>query len=234
MLELLPRERSLIARLRTPEDVQRWLSGSIRYNGENVGKTLRPFRGVLDHKEAHCLEGALAAAFILGHHGHPPLLLDLRSDDLLDHVLFLWRGPRGWGTVGHSRSPGLMGRKPVFRSVRDLACSYLDPYVDETGRMRGYATFDLRTLGPMGWAVGTRNVWRIERALLENKGTPLRASDARHAEWHARYRTWRRQHPHVEPPEVFYPDHERFTGAAFQVARLRKEAAAPVVAAFVR
>jgi hypothetical protein len=204
VLQLQARERALIAHLRTPADVQRWLSSSIRSNEDNVGKTLRPFRGVLEHKAAHCLEGALAAAFILQHHGYPPLLLDLRSDDLLDHVLFLHRGPRGWGAVGKSRYPGLMGREPAYRSVRDLAWSYVDPYVDETGRMNGYATFDLRRLGGMEWALSSRNVWRIERALIENPGTPLRASDARHADRLERYRAWKQERPHEEPPEGFY------------------------------
>lgn len=208
---LLPRERSLIERLRTPEDVQAWLGG-LAYNPA-VGRTLRSFRGVVEHKAAHCLEGALAAAFILHHHGHPPLLLDLRSDDRLDHVLFLYRGPRGWGAVGQSREPGLMGRKPAYRSVRDLAWSYVDPYVDETGRVGSYATFDLRRLGSMVWALSSRNVWRIQHALVKRRGHALRASDRRHARAQERYREWKRANPLTEPPEVFYPGHELFMGA---------------------
>ena len=43
------------------------------------------------HWSAHCLEGALTAATILEQHGYPPLLLDLESQDKLDHVLFLLR-----------------------------------------------------------------------------------------------------------------------------------------------
>src|SRR5439155_7117348 len=131
----------------------------------------------------HCMEGALAAAFILQHHGYPPLLLDLSSSDGLDHVCFLYRGPRGWGTVSQSRYPGLRGRAPAFRSVRDLAWSYGEPFVDATGAVRGYATFDLRALGgtaggrrgcgrerpseaealasSMEWALSSGNVWRI-------------------------------------------------------------------------
>ena len=73
--EFTPAERRLIARLRTPEQVQRWLN-RLPYNWERRGETLRTLRGVLRHGRAHCLEAALAAATILEQHGHPPLLLD--------------------------------------------------------------------------------------------------------------------------------------------------------------
>lgn len=207
MSPLTPAERRLVATLDTPHKVQRWLQ-RIDYN-KGVGRTLRSFRGVHAHKAAHCLEGALAAAFILQHHGHPPLLLDLGSDDGLDHVNFLFRGPRGWGAVGKSRYPALMGRRPAYRTVRDLAWSYVDPFVDRTGRVKGYATFDLRTLGGLDWALSRRNVWRVERALLDNPHRPLRASDARHRYWKKRYLAWKREHPDEEPPKTWYRDAAR-------------------------
>lgn len=203
-MDLLPHERALIARLRTPLQVQRWLQ-SLEYNKGNVGKTLRSFRGVLQHKTAHCMEGALAAAFILEQHGYPPLLLDLSSSDNLDHVCFLYRGPRGWGTVSMSRYPGLMGRAPVFRSVRDLAWSYCEPFVDATGSVTGYATFDLRELGPRDWALSSQHVWRIERALLKNKHTPMRLTRTRERELRERYLAWKREHAgDAQPPRTFY------------------------------
>src|SRR5439155_369682 len=136
----------------------------------------------------HCMEGALAAAFILQHHGYPPLLLDLSSSDGLDHVCFLYRGPRGWGTVSQSRYPGLRGRAPVFRSVRDLAWSYGEPFVDATGAVRGYATFDLRALGGFDWALSRRNVWRVERALFANRHAPMRPASCRGSPWSSRDR----------------------------------------------
>ncbi|MFA5860539.1 MAG: hypothetical protein WDA16_02475 [Candidatus Thermoplasmatota archaeon] len=182
----------------------------MEYNKGNVGKTLRPFRGVLKHKTAHCLEGALAAAFLMEQHGYPPLLLDLGSSDGLDHVCFLFRGPRGWGTVSMSRYPGLMGRAPVYRSVRDLAWSYCEPFVDATGAVRGYATFDLRELGGMEWALSHRHVWDIERALLENRHEPLRLTAAREQALRERYLAWRAEHPGAQPPKRFYADGARF------------------------
>lgn len=125
--------------------VQRFLR-ALPYNWERGGRTLRTFRGVIRHGEAHCLEAILAAAVILDQHGYPPLVLDLESEDRLDHVLFLFRHRGRWGAIGRSRDPGLHGRKPAFRTVRDLALSYVDPYVDGSGRITGYGVGDLDEL----------------------------------------------------------------------------------------
>jgi hypothetical protein len=85
-----PKERSVIQKYRTPRQVQDFLR-NLPYNWEKGGETLRTFRGVVRHGSGHCLEGALSAAAILEQHGYPPLLLDLESQDQLDHVLFLFR-----------------------------------------------------------------------------------------------------------------------------------------------
>ena len=139
------KERRLIDRLRTPSLVQRYLN-ALPYNTEPPpGRaTLRSFRGVVRHHTAHCLEAALAAAVILEQHGYPPLVLSFESIDNLDHVLFVYQRRGRWGSVARSRDPGLHGRKPVFRTARDLALSYVDPYIDFTGRITGYAVVDLR------------------------------------------------------------------------------------------
>ena len=74
-----PRERALVARLRTPAAVQLWLK-TLPYNWETAGETLRSFRNVARLRTAHCLEAALAAATILEPHGYPPLLLSFVED----------------------------------------------------------------------------------------------------------------------------------------------------------
>jgi hypothetical protein len=82
----------------------------------------------------------------------PPAPAELREPvDKLDHVLFVFRQDGRWGSVARSRDPGLHGRKPVFRSPRQLAASYQDAYVDLTGRVTGYAVADLRELGSYDW-----------------------------------------------------------------------------------
>ena len=131
------REWDFVQRLNTPAKVQRFLS-EMPYNWERNGGTMRSFREMLKHNEVHCLEGAVGAAVILEQHGYPPLLLDLESQDLLDHVLFVFQSKGRWGSIARSRDLGLHGRKPVFRSIRDLVWSYFDPYVDFTGRIKGY------------------------------------------------------------------------------------------------
>src|SRR5215207_2386565 len=103
-------EWKLIQRLNTPAKVQRFFS-SMPYNWENGGSTGRSFREVVKRKEAHCLEAAVAAAVILEQHGYPPLLLDLESQDLLDHVVFVFKEKGRWGSVARSRDIGLHGRK---------------------------------------------------------------------------------------------------------------------------
>lgn len=200
------RERGLVARLDAPVKVQRWLE-SLPYNHEEGGETLRTFRGVVRENEVHCLEAALSAAAILERHGYPPVLLDLESVDDLDHVVFLFRDAGRYGAVARSRDPGLHGRRPVFRSLRDLVLSYVDPYVDRTGRINGYGTLDLRTLR-VDWRLSPRNVWTVERALIRMPHRPLTTSDARYRRWHARYLRFKRDHPDERP--VFYPRRDRW------------------------
>ena len=151
-----PRERRLIARLRTPAAVQRYLN-ELPYNQEPRGRrdaAQLPRRG--PHGCAHCLEAALFAAVVLEQHGYPPLVLSFESIDELDHVIFVYRRRGRWGSVARSRDPGLHGRKPVFATPRALALSYVDPYVDFTGRVTGYAVVDLRGDGRLRLAAGGR------------------------------------------------------------------------------
>lgn len=199
----LPAERRLINRLRTPAAVQRWLN-ALPYNTEPPpGRaTLRSFRGVVRHHTAHCMEAAMAAAVILEQHGYPPLVLSFESIDHLDHVLFVYRAPTGWGSVARSRDPGLHGRLPVFRTARALALSYFDPYVDFTGRITGYAVVDLGgELGNYDWRLSEKSVWKAERLLLEWPHQPIRSSDARFERlrrWYRHYRETYRRKPTYE------------------------------------
>lgn len=197
------REWAVIQRYRTPKQVQDFLRG-LPYNWETEGETLRTFRQVVRHEEAHCLEGALVAATILEQHGYPPLFLDLESRDKLDHVLFLFRHNGRYGTVARSRDFGLHGRKPVFRTVRELVMSYVDPYVDGSGRIKGYGVFDLRTLRRCDWRLSERNVWAVERALIKFKHQKLRTSDRRYRAMLRQFRAFKRERP--EGPVDFYKD----------------------------
>ncbi len=191
-------ERALVDELRSPRAVQRWLR-SLPYNWEKSGETLRSFRGVVRLGTAHCLEAALAAAVLLEQHGHPPLLVSFESVDKLDHVICVFREHGRWGSIARSRDAGLHGRRPRFASPRQLAASYLDPYVDLTGRVTGFAVADLRELGRYDWRLSERNVWKVERWLIDYPHRPLRMSDARYARLLARYRSYKARHPDRQP-----------------------------------
>ncbi|HEX8651623.1 MAG TPA: hypothetical protein VF708_12350 [Pyrinomonadaceae bacterium] len=188
------REWDVIQSYRTPEQVQRYLR-RVSYNREREGATLRSFRGVIRHGEAHCLEAALTAAVIMEQHNYPPLLMSLESQDKLDHVVFIFQRKGLWGAVGRSRDLGLHGRKPVFRSLRQLAWSYFDTYVDYTGRITGYGAANLHDLGNYDWRFSLRNVWKVERYLCEIPHTELVSSDRRYKRLLARYHQFRSRYP---------------------------------------
>ena len=194
------RERRLIRQLRTPAAVQAWLN-ALPYNTEPAphGATLRSFRGVVDRGTAHCLEAALAAAVIMEQHGFPPLVLSFESIDELDHVIFVYRRGGRWGSVARSRDPGLHGRRAVFATPRALALSYVEPYVDFTGRVKAYAVVDLRVLGTYDWRLSDRNVWKVERVLLDYPHRTIRSSDGRIDRLRRRYFKFRRENPGRKP-----------------------------------
>ncbi len=205
-----PRERRLLRRLRTPLQVQRFLN-RLPYNTEPPpGRaTLRSFRGVVRTGMAHCIEAALAAAVILEQHGYPPLVMSFESVDELDHVIFVYRHRGRWGSVARSRDPGLHGRKPVFATPRALALSYVDPYIDDTGAITAYAVVDLRQLGDYDWRLAERNIWKVERFLLDYPHRPIRSSAGRVARLRARYRAFRTQFGGKKP--LFYRRRDRWT-----------------------
>lgn len=192
LAEFTPAERRLIGRLRTPEAVQRYLN-RMRYNTEPHGDTLRSFRQVVRHHTAHCLEAALFAACVLEQHGYPPLLLTFESVDGLDHVLFLYRRNGRWGTVARSRDPGLHGRKPMFRTLRELTMSYFDAYIDPTGCIEGFGSYDLRKL-PYDWRFARRNMWKVERTLISVPHQRVKIPHKRVERMRARYVAYREKY----------------------------------------
>ena len=196
------KEWRIVRQLTTPFKVQRFLN-ALSYNDDQQKPTLYTFRNVIRHASAHCLEAALAAAVILEQHGYPTLVLDLASQDHLDHVVFLYQEGGRWGTVARSRDPGLHGRKPFFGSIKQLVDSYADPLVDLSGRLVAYGTYDLANLGNYDWRFSERNVWRVERALIEMPHQPFRMPESRYRYWYERYSAYKNRFPHGKP--LYYP-----------------------------
>jgi hypothetical protein len=192
--DFTPREWRLVERLNTPRKVQLWLN-ALPYNTEPHGETLRSFRGVVQVGQAHCLEACLTAAVILEQHGYPPVVMSIESQDLLDHVVFLYRTPNGWGSIGRSRDPGLHGRRPVFRSARDIALSYVDGYVDYTGRVRAYGVANLdEALPNFDWRLSRQHVWPVEQLLIDWPHRHIHTSTRRYRELKSYYVAYRKEH----------------------------------------
>jgi hypothetical protein len=215
-LPLTRAERRLIARLRTPAAVQGWLN-ALPYNMEVSGETLRSFRGVVRSGTVHCLEAALSAATILEQHRFPPLVLSFESIDLLDHVIFVYRTPTGWGSVARSRDPGLHGRKPLFATPRALALSYFESYIDFTGRIKAYTVVDLRVMGGYDWRLSTQNVWKLEQMLLDWPHRKIASSDRRAEAMRRRYHAFRAAHGFK--PWKYYRGKDRWTALPLEFAR---------------
>ncbi len=173
--------RKLSQRYSNPKSVQKFLR-NLDYNNEERGETQRSALSAVKIRRAHCLEATLIAAAILEYSGYPPLVMSLESKDQLDHVIFIFKEKTGWGSVARSRMEGLHGRKPVYRSLKQLALSYFDPFIDKTGRLTGFAIANLDDM-KTPWRNSRRNVWKVAADLIALKHTPLLVSDFRYQKW---------------------------------------------------
>jgi hypothetical protein len=201
-------ERALIARLNTPAKVQRWLN-ALPYNTEKGGETQHSFRPVVRLRTAHCMEAALFAAVVLEQHGFPPLVMSLESQDWLDHVIFVYQVKGRWGSVARSRDPGLHGRQPVFRSPRALARSYMDPYVDYTGRVKGFGVANLAdAMGNYDWRLSGKSVWKVEQMLIDLPHKKLKSSTTRYRQLLRRYRAYRKANSDRKP--IYYRGRDKW------------------------
>lgn len=166
-LGLTHAESSVLIRLSTPAKIQGFLD-ALPANFEIGGQTCLSVREVLRQRRAHCLEGAMLAACALWMHGEPPLLLDLRAERDYDHVVALFRRGGAWGAISKTNPPVLRWRDPVYRSLRELAMSYLHEYANERAQktLRSYSRpFDLRALDPKVWVTNGKNCWEVGEAV---------------------------------------------------------------------
>ncbi|MBI3636479.1 MAG: hypothetical protein HY216_09765 [Candidatus Rokubacteria bacterium] len=165
--------RSLHA-LRSPVGVQRALD-TMPYH---LASTAWTPRRVLRERTAHCLEGAVFAATALRVLGFPPLLVDLEAVQDTDHVIAVFRVRGHWGAIAKSNFSGLRYREPVYRTLRELAMSYFEGYINLRGErtLRAYSRpvnlgrFDQRR---PGWMTSDGDVWWVAEHLLTVRHTPL-------------------------------------------------------------
>lgn len=173
-----PLAKKLARKLKTPRQVQKYLR-SLPYNREKKGETLSSAETALRRGRLHCFEAAFAAAAILEHHGYPPLVMSLESKDNLDHVIYVFREKGKWGAIGLSRDEGLHGRPPRYRSPRELAWSYYDPYVDKSGKITGYQVAHLDDC-KADWRASRKNVWKAQNYLIDLRHVRLKSSAKRY------------------------------------------------------
>ncbi len=168
------RERRALRSLASPVGIQRALD-AMPYH--LAGTAWSP-RRVLRERTAHCLEGAIFAAAALRALGFPPLLLDLEAVQDTDHVIAVYRVRGHWGAIAKSNFSGLRYREPVHRSLRELAMSYFEGYINLRGdrTLRAYsrpvnlARFDR---SHPGWMTSPGDLWWVAEHLLEIRHTPL-------------------------------------------------------------
>ena len=166
-LGLTPGEFRTLARLNTPDKIQRFID-AIPHNFEIGGQTCLSVREVLNQNRALCIEGALIAATALWINGEPPYLWDLKAQRDCDHVVAIYRRGRCWGSISKTNGPVLRSRDPVYRTLRELAMSYFHEYFNGRHQktLRSYSrAFDLRRLKPETWVTNKASCWDLGWAL---------------------------------------------------------------------
>ncbi len=166
-LGLTKAEFAVLRRLDSPRKIQAFLYG-LRQNFEPNGETCHGVREVLRTRRAHCIEGAMLAAAALWVHGEPPLLLDMRAVQDYDHVVAVFRRRGRWGAISKTNGVALRWRDPVYRTLRELAMSYLHEYANrrEHKTLREYARpFDLRSLPASAWVTPAKGAWAVAERL---------------------------------------------------------------------
>jgi hypothetical protein len=167
-----PGELRKLRSLNSPAKIQSFLD-NIPYH---LADTAYSPRMVLAEKTAHCLEGAIFAAAALRVNGYPPLLLDFEAENDTDHVIAVFQEKGCWGSIAISNFAGLRYRAPVYRSLRELAMSYFNDYINlrRERTLRNYSQpVNLSRFDKMNWETREDNVWFIVDHLLEIPHTPL-------------------------------------------------------------
>jgi hypothetical protein len=165
---LQPKDLRTLRALKTPVQIQRFLDGLTYQYADTAWSPQRALR----ERKGHCLEGALLAAAALRVNGHPPLLMDLEAVRDDDHVLALYRERGLWGSV----AKGLRFRAPVYRTLRELALSYVEHYYNLRGErtLRAYSRpVDLTRLDSKHWMTSEDDVWCVAEALIAAPHYPL-------------------------------------------------------------
>ena len=159
--------------LSSPSGIQAYLDG-FPYIAEELDRS--PLR-VMTDGQAHCLDGGIFAALALARLGHRPLILDLLPEPGMDddHVLALFQHKGNWGCIAKSNYAYLRFREPVHHSLRELAMTYFESYIntDKRKTLRGYTRpLDLSSFTP-DWMWSETGIARVSKKLYQRKLIPL-------------------------------------------------------------
>jgi hypothetical protein len=163
---LTARETAFLRRLSPPWKLQQYLD-AIDYDVAASG--CRSPRRVLRERRVQCMDGALFAAAALRVQGYPPLIVDLEAEQDSDHVLAVYRSRGRWGAVARSNFTGLRFREPVFRTIRDLALSYIEGYFNlrrEKTLRRFSNPVNLARFDRHGWMTSEEDLWYVPEYLV--------------------------------------------------------------------
>ncbi|MGA2649253.1 MAG: hypothetical protein ABSF28_01960 [Terracidiphilus sp.] len=169
---LTPAALRTLRALKTPKHIQRFIDELTYQYADTAGSPQRTLR----ERKGHCLEGALVAAAALRLLGHPPLLMDLEGVRDDDHVLAIYREHGLWGSVAKSNFAGLRSRKPVYRTLRELAISYFEHYYNLRGEhtLRAYSMpVNLARLDSKHWTTSEEDVWSVPELLIAARHYPI-------------------------------------------------------------
>jgi len=163
----MPREVALLRRL-TPEwRIQKFLDDT---DYDVAGRACRSPRRVLRERRTQCLDGALFAAAALRLQGQRPLIMDLEAVRDDDHVVAVFQRHGHWGAIARSNYSGLRFREPVFRTLRELALSYIEPYFNlrREKTLRRYSVpVDLSRFDRRQWMTSEDDQWHIAIHLVD-------------------------------------------------------------------
>lgn len=162
----------MLRSLKTPMRIQKFIDAITYQYADTAWSPQR----VLRERKGHCLEGALLAAAALRVNGQPPLVMDLEAVHDDDHVVALYREGGLWGGIAKSNFAGLRFRSPVYRTLRELALSYVEHYYNLRGErtLRAYSVpVNLARLDGWGWMTSEEDVWCVPELLIEAKHYPL-------------------------------------------------------------
>jgi hypothetical protein len=169
---LTPKDVRTLRALKTPRLIQQFIDGLTYQYADTAGSPQRTLR----ERKGHCLEGALVAAAALRLLGHPPLLMDLEGVRDDDHVLAIYRENGLWGSIAKSNFAGLRSRKPVYRTLRELAMSYFEHYYNLRGEhtLRAYSMpVNLARLDGKSWMTSEEDVWCVTEMLISARHFPV-------------------------------------------------------------